>query len=103
MSPTSLQPSHLNAAGRGWDSDFRAFEQALPARVVHRIRDFVGTHSPSTYWLWPSTVPYLQRAVGEVVHYDGTASGYMAVLEYQLPLMVAVAFPAPSRSPPPRI
>ena len=86
MSTTSLQPSDLNSAGRGWDSDFRAFEQTSPARVVHRIQDFVGTHSPSEYRSWTSTVPHLQREVGEVVRYDGAAGGYTAVLEYQLPL-----------------
>lgn len=88
MSPTSLQPSHLNTAGRGWDLDFRAFEQALPARVVHHIRDFVGTRSPSEYRSWTPTVPHLQREVGEVVRYDGTAGACMAVLEYPLPLEV---------------
>ncbi len=86
MSITSSQPSALNTAGRGWDSDFRAFEQASPARVVHRIQDFVGIHSPSEYRSWTSTVPHLQREVGEVVRYDGAAGGYTAVLEYQLPL-----------------
>ena len=75
MSPTSLQPSGLNTAGRGWDSDFRAFEQALLARVVHRIRDFVGTHSLSEYRSWTSNVSHLQREVGEVARYDGAAGG----------------------------
>ncbi len=86
MSTTSLQSPDLNTAGRGWDSDFRAFEQASPTRVVHRIQDFVGTHSLSEYRSWTSTVPHLQREVGEVVRYDGAAGGYTAVLEYQLPL-----------------
>ncbi len=86
MSSISLQPSYLIAAGRGWDSDFRAFAQALPARVVHRIRDLVGTHSLSEYRLWTSTVLPLQREVGEVVRYDGTAGGYTVVLEYPLSL-----------------
>ncbi|MCE2467612.1 MAG: hypothetical protein J4G06_06270 [Caldilineaceae bacterium] len=31
-------------------------------------------------------MPHLQREVGEVVRYDGTAGGYTAALEYQLPL-----------------
>ncbi len=86
MSPTSLQPSGLNTAGRGWDSDFRTFAQALPAKVVHRIRDFVGTHSLSEYRLWTSTVLHSQREVGEVVRYDGTAGGYTVMLEYPLSL-----------------
>lgn len=81
MSSISLQPSYLIAAGRGWDSDFRAFEQALLARVVHRIRDFVGTHSLSEYRSWTSTVSHLQREVGEVARYDGTAGGYTAALD----------------------
>lgn len=58
----------------------------MPARVVQRIQDSVGTHSPSEYRSWTSTVPHLQREVGEVVRYDGTAGGYTVVLEYQLPL-----------------
>lgn len=33
-------------------------------------------------------MPHLQREVGEVVRYDGTAGGCMTVLEYQLPLEV---------------
>jgi hypothetical protein len=37
----------------------------------------------------------LAAPVGKVVRYDGTAGGYMA---YQLPLMVAVALPAPGHS-----
>ena len=86
MSTTSTRPSDLHTTGRGWDSDFRAFEQAAPTRVVHRIQDFVGTHSPSEYRSWTSTVPHLQREVGEVVRYDNAAGSYTAVLEYQLPL-----------------
>ena len=86
MPTTSKAPSTLNTTGRGWDSDFRSFEQASLARVVHHIQDFVGTHSPSEYRSWTSTVPHLQREVGEVVCYDGTAGSYTAVLEYQLPL-----------------
>ena len=86
MSTTSTRPSDLHTAGRGWDSDFRAFEQASPTRVVHRLQDFVGTHSPSEYRSWTSTVPHLQREVGEVVRYDSAAGSYTAVLEYQLPL-----------------
>ena len=86
MSNTSTQPADLNTAGRGWDSDFRSFEQAPPARVVHRLQDFVGAHSLAEYRSWTSTVPHLQREVGEVVRYDGTAGRYTAVLEYQLPL-----------------
>lgn len=86
MSTTSTRPSDLHTTGRGWDSDFRAFEQASPTRVVHRIQDFVGTHSPSEYRSWTSTVPHLQREVGEVVRYDSAAGSYTAVLEYQLPL-----------------
>ena len=41
----------------------------------------------------------LAAPVGKVVCYDGTAGGYMAVPEYQLPLMVAVALPAPGHFP----
>ena len=86
MSTTSTQPVDLNTAGRGWDSDFRSFEQAPPTRVVHRLQDFVGDHSSAEYRSWTSTVPHLQREVGEVVRYDGAAGRYTAVLEYQLPL-----------------
>lgn len=86
MSTSTMQSSDVNTAGRGWDSDFKAFEQTPPASVVRRIQDFVGTHSPSEYRSWTSSVPHLQREVGEVVRYDGVAGSYTAVLEYQLPL-----------------
>lgn len=86
MATTSTQPADLNTAGRGWDSDFRSFEQTPPIRVVHRLQDFVGDHSAAEYRSWTSTVPHLQREVSEVVRYDGAAGRYTAVLEYQLPL-----------------
>lgn len=86
MSASTMQSSDLNPAGRGWDSDFRSFEQTPPASVLRRIQDFVGTHSQSEYRSWTSSVPHLQREVGEVVRYDGVAGSYTAVLEYQLPL-----------------
>ena len=86
MSASTMQSSDLNPAGRGWDSDFRSFEQTPPASVLRRIQDFVGTHSQSEYRSWTSSVPHLQREVGEVVRYDSVAGSYTAVLEYQLPL-----------------
>lgn len=73
-------------AGRGWDSDFFTFEDANRSEMLQAISSFVTGASPQEQASWRSTIPHLQREVGEIIQFDIASGRYTAVLEYQMPM-----------------
>ena len=84
MNGTTLLPAV--PAQCGWGSDFMTFHGAELVDVLRSVRAFVKETSPAEQDSWRSTVPHLQREVGEVIQADAHAGQYTAILEYQLPL-----------------
>lgn len=73
-------------AGHGWSSSFPEFSAATVALIMGSLGDFVRDASGSQEGAWLDSIPRLQHEVQEVVDQDQRASGYSAILEYELPL-----------------
>ncbi len=78
--------SRPDQALHGWASDFPRFHQT-PSRVVcARLASIIRDVSPQQIHAWDSSIPPLQREIGEVLEREQAASEYTAILEYELPL-----------------
>lgn len=73
-------------AGHGWSSSFPEFSGATVALIMGSLGDFVRDASGSQEDAWLDSIPRLQHEVGEVLDQDRRASGYSAILEYELPM-----------------
>jgi len=73
-------------AGHGWSSSFPEFSGATVALIMGSLGDFVRDASGSQEDAWLDSIPRLQHEVREVLDQDRRASGYSAILEYELPL-----------------
>lgn len=69
----------------GWRSDLPTFWGTQPRVVRVRLEGFVSDVSPQQVRAWDESIPWLQRECREVVHCDGSARVWTAILEYQLP------------------
>jgi len=73
-------------ARHGWSSDFPRFHNS-PAKVIRgSLQDFILEAGAEQIRAWDSSIPQLQREVGEVLESDSAAPGYTAILEYELPM-----------------
>lgn len=73
-------------ARAGWTSSFRAFRDASPISIRGSLQDFLRDAGVAQVRAWDESIPPLQREVAEVLQRDAGASGYSAILEYELPL-----------------
>ena len=69
----------------GWESDLPTFRGTPPRVVRLRLAEFVSEAGASQLRAWDRSIPWLQRACGAVVDADTAASGWRAILEYELP------------------
>lgn len=79
-----MTDEHRPAAG--WDSDFYEFRQTPPARIREKLEAFITDASPEQIRAWRDSIPPLQSEVAEVLERSEEASGYSAILEYELPM-----------------
>jgi len=73
-------------ARRGWDSDFPTFAETPAYRIRSALLSFVADASPEQVRAWDSSIPALQKEVGEALRGEPTTGGSGAILEYELPM-----------------
>jgi hypothetical protein len=73
-------------AGYGWASNFGEFRDASPIEIRGSLAAFLRTVSDSQDRAWAESIPPLQHEVGELIERDLDATGYSAILEYELPM-----------------
>lgn len=70
----------------GWGSGFPQFRETSARVIRGRLHDFVRDASNEQIAAWDSSIPTLQKEVGEILDCDSKAREYSAILEYELPL-----------------
>lgn len=74
------------SARYGWASSFGSFRDTPAFQIRGSLADFLHTVSGEQVRAWDDSIPPLQDEVGELMERDSAASGYSAILEYELPL-----------------
>lgn len=70
----------------GWGSHFPAFRDASRQEIRESLQQLVHDASPEQVRAWDTSIPQLQREVGEVLASTDGAASYAAILEYELPM-----------------
>lgn len=70
----------------GWESDFQEFESTPSYRIRSALLTFVADASPEQIRAWDTSIPPLQREVGEVLRDEPSSTVSGAILEYELPM-----------------
>ena len=85
MGAYPVRDEHAEAR-HGWASSFPVFRAARASEVVAQLSAFIGDPSTEQVRAWDESIPPLQGQVDEVLNHETRASGYEAILEYELPL-----------------
>lgn len=73
-------------SAHGWASDFPRFSETPAIDIRQSLVDFLRNVSPEQLHAWDESIAPLQAEVDEVLSREPYASGYSAILEYQLPM-----------------